>query len=149
MGGKDEAGAGAVEVRAAGDRDAGARARMDAGARARTVEPPPLSLRRTDSLAAEVRALAESIDELRATMSSFGEVTSERKGLGGQLELVVKRVLRKLVARHLDQEKEVHVALQAVLARLTGLLAAQHELFDENASALADESVRRDRSDER
>jgi len=124
---------------------AGVQARIDEGVRARAAEPPPLSLRRTETLEPEIRALAASIDELHAAMGRFGDVTTTRDGWAGRLELFVKGVLRKLVQRHLDQEKEVHVALQTVLDRLTVVLSAERALIDENSTVLADESVRRER----
>jgi len=140
---RDERHGGAIRLPATPDRAAAIRRRIDSGARARAVEPPPLALRRTATLAPELSALGEAIEALRARMDAFGAVTTDRSGWVGRLELGVKRALRKLVARHLDQEREVHAALQAVLTQLIAVLAAEHDLLDENSTTLADESLRR------
>lgn len=122
------------------------RARIVEGARARATEAPPLALRRTDALLAEREALGAALGELRDRMSHFGEVTASRSGFAGRLEIAAKSALRKLVKRHLDQEKEVHAALQVVLERLSSLLDAEHRLLDENASVLSDDAERRQRN---
>lgn len=78
-------------------------------------------------------------------MSHFGEVSTGRGGGAGRLEVGLKSVLRKLVQRHIDQEKEVHEALTIVLDRLTDVVRAQHVLLDENVTILTEDAERRDR----
>ncbi|MDG2306927.1 MAG: hypothetical protein P8R42_20230 [Candidatus Binatia bacterium] len=135
----------AVEVRGSHDRTSALGAAVDVGVRARSGESPPLALGRTDLIALELQSLDESIRELRDCMGRFGEVTTTRTGFGGRVELALKGIVRKLVQRHLDQEKEVHVALQRVLERLSALRTAEHALLDENATVLVDDALRRDR----
>ncbi len=137
--------AGGVDLILPETRAPSARVEMEEGARARAVEAPPLALRRTDGLAPTLRALLESVEDLRSQMERFGDVTTSREGLLGRIELAMKSVVRKLVQRHLDQEKEVHVALLNVLERLSVALRAEHELLDDNASVLTEDALRRDR----
>ncbi len=138
---------GEVEWPGEEERAAADLASLDAGVRFAATGTPPLSLVHSDALAPEVAALLEAIEGLRGTMENFGTVSSTRTGLRGALERLVKSGLRKLVQRHLDQQKEVHEALDRVLDRLTALLAAEREWMDTNAQALVDESLRRARRD--
>lgn len=121
------------------------RAQIVEGARARATEAPPLALRRTDELQAERESLGAALGALRERMRRYGEVTTSRSGFVGRVEIAAKSALRKLVKRHLDQEKEVHAALEVVLDRLSSLLDAEHRLLDENASILSEDAERRQR----
>lgn len=134
-----------VELTVSADVADATRARIEEGARSRAADPPPLALRRTESLAAELDGLAAAIDELRRRMDRYGEVTTKRGGVIGQLEVFLKSAARKLVQRHIDQEKEVHAALIAVLDRLTAAARAEHALLDENATVLTEDAERRER----
>ncbi len=125
-------------------KDGDLRQRIENGARSRANRASPLHLRRTSGLRPEFEALAEALVGLRVQMGHFGEVRSNRAGLGGRLELLAKRLLRKLVRRHLDQQQAVQIALAQVLDRLTALLINQAKLLDENVERLQDEALRRD-----
>lgn len=135
----------AVALGADSERTASASERIERGL-ARTADSPPLSLRRTEALEPTLQALAASIDDLRACMRRFGEIPPPRSGVRGTVEAAVKSVVRRLIQRHLDQEKEVHRALDTVLVRLQDVIRAEHELLDANATVLTDESVRRARA---
>lgn len=91
--------------------------------------------------------MAASIEELRARMDRYGEVKTERPGALGRLELLFKSMVRKLVQRHLDQEREVHEALGDVLERLSDVLRAEHTLMDDNAATITEHAARRARDD--
>ncbi len=138
-------GGAAVVLGVDSERAASASERIEHGL-ARTAESPPLSLKRTEVLEPTLQALVASIDDLRACMRRFGEIPPPRSGVLGTVEAAIKSVVRRLIQRHLDQEKEVHAALDTVLVRLRDVIRAEHELLDANATVLTDASVRRARA---
>ena len=115
------------------------------GAASLARDRPDLELHRQAELSREVEALRASIGELHRRMEDYGRIEIRGAGVTGRIEGLVKSLLRKLILRHLDQEKEVHRALAVVLDRLTHLIEAEQLLADRNAERLVDASVRQSR----
>jgi len=117
------------------------------GAAAARVEsaPPPLRLVRSDVLDGEVRALREAIAELRARSERLGRVETLQSGWRGRIEIAVKSFVRKLILRHIDQQREIDEAAIRVLERLASLAERQNALADANAGELSDFAVRAER----
>jgi len=107
--------------------------------------PPPLRLARSDVLAGEVRELREALAELRARSARLGSVETLQAGWRGRIELAVKALVRKLILRHIDQQREIDEATIRVLERLASLVEQQNALADANAVELSDFAVRAER----
>ncbi len=118
--------------------------RIAAAARARAGMVSPLRLQQLGVVAEELAELGRARTDLAGCMARFGEVTTARAGLAGRLELVVKSLLRKLVRRHIDQQRDVHAALGVVLERLTRVLERELERVETNFERLTDEARRRE-----
>lgn len=124
------------------DRQEAAKSQVASAASSTAGARPDLELHWQAELTGEVEALRDSIAELHRCMGEYGGVEVRGEGLPGRIEGLVKSVLRKLILRHIDQQKEVHRALAVVLARLTALLEAEQLLADRNAERLIEAAVR-------
>lgn len=69
-------------------------------------------------MAEELWAVRDTIEDLRRKVSAYGNIGSEKKGSSAKLELFVKKVVRKVIRRHIDQQREVHEALLRVVDQL-------------------------------
>src|SRR5262245_23182944 len=52
--------------------------------------------------------LSEILADLKRSIGDYGNVVARRKGALGRFEHLVKRGLRKLILRHLDQQREIN-----------------------------------------
>ncbi len=118
--------------------------RLAAAARSRAGMVSPLGLAGLGAVAEELGELRRARADLAGRMARFGEVTTVRAGLAGRLELAVKSLLRKLMRRHIDQQRDVHAALEVVLERLQQVLERELELLEVNFERLVDEARRRE-----
>ncbi len=66
---------------------------------------------------------SETLAELKRSIGDYGNVVTRRKGAIGWFEHLVKRGLRKLILRHLDQQREIN---QIVARALEELCAEAH-----------------------
>jgi SAM-dependent methyltransferase len=89
--------------------------------------------------------LSENLAELKRSIGNYGNVFARRKGALSRFEYLVKRVLRKLILRHLDQQREINQLILRVLEELiTGARAqetpkastAQHNLTASNGNGI-------------
>src|SRR5215510_1030464 len=72
--------------------------------------------------------LPEILDELKRSIGNYGNVVARRKGALGRLEHLVKRGLRKLILRHLDQQREINQLVARALEELVTDPRAQETL---------------------
>lgn len=59
--------------------------------------------------------LSEILAELKRSIGNYGNVVARRKGALGRFEHLVKRGLRKLILRHLDQQREINQLVMSAL----------------------------------
>src|SRR5262245_9244616 len=62
---------------------------------------------------------SQTLAELKRSVDNYGIVVTRRKGVLGWAEHLVKRGLRKLILRHLDQQREINQAVVRALEDLT------------------------------
>jgi len=117
-------------------------ARLERGIRARAETVPPIRVARLESLAAELDELRAAIAQVRSRIAHAGEVATDRKGWLASVETFVKRSIRRLVQRHLDQQREVNEALLLALERTLALVEREHDLADANANRIEEYALR-------
>jgi hypothetical protein len=88
-------------------------------------------------LAEKRDVLARSIRSLERRIRNYGTVGSRKAGWRGRIELFVKKALRKLVLRHVLQQRRVHVRLLTILGQL-GQYLEEQDRFLRTALDLAD-----------
>src|SRR5262245_28516381 len=62
--------------------------------------------------------LSETLGDLKRSVGNYGNVVARRKGALGRFEHLVKRGLRKLILRHLDQQREINQLVMSALEEL-------------------------------
>ncbi len=93
---------------------------------ARRTELPPLpAALGMVKLAEQRNALLKSIKNLQRRIRDYGTIGSRKKGWRANLELCLKQFLRKLVLRHVMQQRRVHVRLLDILKQLAQYLEDQ------------------------
>ena len=75
---------------------------------ARAKRPPLAAMLGRARLAEERAKLRQAIHEFHARVNNYGAVDTRRTGWRGKLELFVKRCIRKVFARYIAQQQEVH-----------------------------------------
>jgi len=63
--------------------------------------------------------VSQTLAELTQSVGNYGSVVARRKGVLGRVEHLAKRGLRKLILRHLDQQREINQAVVRALEQLT------------------------------
>jgi SAM-dependent methyltransferase len=71
--------------------------------------------------------LSETLAELNRSVGNYGNVVARRKGVLGRFEHLVKRGLRKLILRHLDQQREINQLVARALEELVADARAQEK----------------------
>jgi SAM-dependent methyltransferase len=69
--------------------------------------------------------LSESLAKLKLSIGDYGNVFARRNGVLGRFEYLVKRVLRKMILRHLDQQREINRLVAHALEELVAGARAQ------------------------
>ncbi len=77
----------------------------------------------------ERRKLRKAIAELHARVNNYGTVDTLRTGWKAKAELLVKKCIRKLLARYIAQQQEVHNLLLDAVYQLAGYLDLQDEVL--------------------
>ena len=72
--------------------------------------------------------LSETLAEIKRSVGNYGNVVARRKGVLGRFEHLVKRGLRKLILRHLDQQREINQLVVRALEELVTGARAQKKL---------------------
>lgn len=67
--------------------------------------------------------IGEAFLEIQAQMARYGEVGTMKPGLVGKVEIFAKKVLRRLIVRHIRQQQNVNGAL----IQMVNLLLAELE----------------------
>lgn len=80
-------------------------------------ELPPVVLP-PDRLRMQHEALVRAVAAVRQAAERYGIVSSAKGGWRGRAEVFLKRCIRKLVRRHIDQQSEVHWNLVALLEQM-------------------------------
>jgi SAM-dependent methyltransferase len=80
--------------------------------------------------------LSEILAELKRNVDDYSNVSARRNGVLGQFEHLVKRGLRKLILRHLDQQREINRLIVHALGELVVGARAQEKLITELREAL-------------
>src|SRR2546426_2315105 len=62
--------------------------------------------------------LSQTLAELKRSVGNYGSVVARRKGVLGWAEHLAKRGLRKLILRHLNQQREINQAVVCALEEL-------------------------------
>jgi SAM-dependent methyltransferase len=75
--------------------------------------------------------LLETLAELKRSVGNYGNVVARREGVPGRFEHLVKRGLRKLILRHLDQQREINQLVAHALEELVTDVRAQKKLITE------------------
>jgi SAM-dependent methyltransferase len=75
--------------------------------------------------------LSERLAELKRSIGNYGNVFARRKGGLGRFEHMVKRGLRKLILRHLDQQHEINQLVVSALEDLVNDACVQEKLITE------------------
>src|SRR5262245_25299588 len=75
-----------------------------------------------------LQLLSDTLAELKQTVGNYGNVIARRKGVLGQFEHLIQRGLRKLILRHLDQEREINRLVVHALDELVTHARAQETL---------------------
>src|SRR5262249_16403086 len=75
--------------------------------------------------------LSEILVELKRSICNYGNVFARRKGALGRFEHLVKRGLRKLILRHLDQRREINQLSVRALEELVSDGRVQEKLTTE------------------
>ena len=94
-----------------------ARIRANLAARGEALDDEPV--------AASGAVLYDRFVALQAKAGEYGELSSVKKGWQAQAELFLKKVLRKLMMRHIRQQQEVNAALVVLLNEVLGELDRQ------------------------
>jgi len=76
----------------------------------------------------DAQLLAQTLAELKRSGADYGNVVARRKGVLGQFERLAKRGLRKLILRHLDQQREINQLVVRVLEELVNNEGANGKL---------------------
>src|SRR5262245_48031639 len=74
---------------------------------------------------------SEILAELKRSIGNYGNVVARRKGVLGQFEHLIKRGVRKLILRHLDQQREINQLVAHALEELVADAHAQEKLITE------------------
>jgi SAM-dependent methyltransferase len=75
--------------------------------------------------------LSEILAELERSIGNYGNVVARRKGVLGRFEHLIKRSLRKLILRHLDQQHEINQLVAQALDEIDTDAHAQEKLTTE------------------
>jgi SAM-dependent methyltransferase len=75
--------------------------------------------------------LSETLVELKRSVGNYGNVVARRRGVLGRFEHLVKRGLRKLILRHLDQQREINQLVAHALEALVTDARAQEKPITE------------------
>jgi hypothetical protein len=108
---------------------------------------PPLAaaLGRT-RLDQERAKLRKTIEALHARVNNYGSLDTRRAGWKGKVELLVKKCIRKGVARYIAQQQEVHAQFLEAIYQLIRYLDQQEEVlqqrFDQCDRPLRDPALR-------
>src|SRR5262252_8508763 len=81
--------------------------------------------------------VSQTLAELTQSVGNYGSVVARRKGVFGQVEHLAKRGLRKLILRHLDQQREINQAVVRALEQLTTDVQALEQRTTQLQAALA------------
>lgn len=100
-------------------------ARIETQLASRRELPPSPAQRHRAALRAERQALLAHLAALDERLGRYGQLGEARPGLAGRAALFLKRVIRKLVRRHLDEQREFNAEVLATLRRLTESLDAR------------------------
>jgi len=88
--------------------------------------------------------LSEILAGLKRNIGNYGNVVARRKGALGRFEHLVKRGLRKLILRHLDQQREINQLVAHALEELVTAARAQENLITERQERLGANPAQRD-----
>jgi hypothetical protein len=80
--------------------------------------PPSAAALGRKRMARQRKKIVASLKELKARIRDYGVVESHKKGWLGQVDLFIKRSIRKLVQRHILQQHRVHLKLHTLLDQL-------------------------------
>jgi hypothetical protein len=76
----------------------------------------------------QYKTMDTQLAELKRSIRNYGNVFARRNGAIGRFEYLVKRVLRKLILRHLDQQREINQLVARALDELIAGARAQEKL---------------------
>jgi hypothetical protein len=77
----------------------------------------------------ERKKLRTIIQELHARVLNYGAVDTRRAGWRGKMELFVKKCIRRVFARYLAQQQEVHAKLMEAIYQLAKYFEQQDEVL--------------------
>jgi hypothetical protein len=80
-------------------------------------------------LAEQRNALLTSLKDLQRRIREYGRIGSRQQGWRARLQLFIKRAVRKLILRHVLQQRRVHVRLGDILQQLTVYLEEQDRYY--------------------
>src|SRR5215831_4431341 len=83
--------------------------------------------------------LSDTLAELKRSTGNYGNVVAQRKGLLGRFEHLAKRGLRKLILRHLEQQREINQLVVRALEELVNGARAQGKITAEPQETSAPE----------
>lgn len=91
------------------------------------LSPLPASLAGS-AMQNERREVMKALEALQHKIRRYGTVETHRGGWKGKADLFIKKVVRKLIKRHLIQQEEVHEALLATMDKLAHHLDQRDQL---------------------
>jgi hypothetical protein len=77
----------------------------------------------------ERKKLQAIIQELHARVLNYGALDTRRTGWRGRMELCIKKCIRKVFARYLAQQQEVHGMLMETVYQLARYVEQQDEVL--------------------
>jgi hypothetical protein len=80
-------------------------------------------------LAEQRNALLTSLKDLQRRIREYGRIGSRQQGWRARLQLFIKRTVRKLILRHVLQQRRVHVRLLDILQQFTVYLEEQDRYY--------------------
>ncbi len=75
----------------------------------------------------ERRAIRDHINQLKKSLNQYGVLAAPGPGLKAKLTYFLKNFVRKLILRHIDEQKEFNLRLLESLERLEELAAKRSE----------------------
>jgi hypothetical protein len=107
---------------------------------------PPLAAALGRTRLGEERAkLRRTIQNLQAHIGNYGTLDTRWTGWRAKVELLIKKCIRKVVARYIAQQQEVHRQLLEVVHQLAGYVDQQEEVlhrrFDQCDRQLRDTAI--------
>ena len=87
-------------------------------------------------LTVQSRILRTLFDQLQHSMRSYGSIGDRQGGLLGLTKFLLKKFVRKLILRHIDQGREVHDKLLKHQKLLIAHLSLQDQILEDTLGRL-------------